>query len=170
MHRLVAALFAITAMSCAPQQDCSLYSGSFASYLMCRMAQRSEAEEQVTQRDVVQELTERAEGGEAQAQYFLGKYFEPIDPKKSWRWNCVAAMQGHRIAQSRMGWMYRWGTEPVPKDPVRAYMWYVLAANDEDARLVALREKFAQTLTPSQVIAGASRAEEWRPGSCEIPI
>ena len=146
-----------------------MYGGSFAAYLMCRMAQRSKTEKETTQENVVQELVQKAEAGDAQAQYLLGKYFEPTNAEESWRWNCMAAMQMHRMAQSRMGWMYRWGTELAPKDPVQAYMWYVLAATEEDTRFVNLRNQFARTLKPSQIVAGSARAEEWKPSACVPP-
>ncbi len=169
MRWFVPLLIALASMSCAPRQDCSAYGMSFVAYLMCRIAQGVETGQEVTQEDVVQDLTTRAERGDAQAQYLLGKYFEPTDPNESWRWNCMAAMQQYRIAQSRLGWMHRWGIEPVSKDLVRAYMWYVLAASDGDTRLVELRDDFAKDLTPGQTAAGVERAAEWRPDTCTTP-
>ena len=142
---------------------------SFVAYLMCRIAQGVERGQEVTQEDVVQDLMTRAERGDARAQYLLGKYFEPTDPNESWRWNCRAAMQQDRIAQSRMGWIYRWGIEPVSQDPVRAYMWYLLAASEGDTRLVELRDDFAKDLTPGQTAAGVERAAQWRPEVCKTP-
>ncbi len=136
---------------------------------MCRITQGVEKGQEVTRGEVVQDLMTRAEKGDAQAQYLLGKYFEPIDPNESWRWNCLAAMQQHRIAQSRMGWMHRWGIEPVSKDLVRAYMWYVLAASQRDSRLVELRDNFAKSLTPEQTAEGVEGAAKWQPEACETP-
>ena len=66
--------------------------------------------------------------------------------------------------------MYRWGTEPVSKDLVRAYMWYALAASDEDARLTGVRDEFAESLMPEQIAAGNELAAEWRPDVCEMPF
>ena len=170
MRRYLAVLVALASMSCARQQDCADYSWSFVNYLMCRIAQGAETGQKVTREDVVQDLKTRAEGGDPQAQYLLGRYLEPTDSNASWRWHCMAAMQQHRNAQSRLGWMHQWGIDPVSKDPVRAYLWYVLAASDGDPRLTGLRDDLAESLTPEQIASGDKRAAEWQPETCKRPV
>lgn len=170
MQRFAACLMALFSASCGPMEDCSALAGDIWAFSTCRMAQSAQRGVTLTRDDVVQDVKDKAEAGDPEAQYMLGKYFEPNDARESWLWNCRAAMQHHRTAQSRLGWMYRWGVEPVPKDPVYAYMWYALAASDEDPHLIGIRDKLADGLTPEQLAAGDDHAARWRPDACEMPV
>ena len=77
-------------------------------------------------------LRERAEQGDADAQFDLGLMNSkgegvPQDYKEAARWFRVAAEQGHPSAQFDLGLTYNVG-EAVPKDYIQAHMWYKLAA------------------------------------------
>lgn len=166
----MAVLVALSTVSCVPPQGCSSYSMDVGAYLGCRMAQSMQSGRKLTRDEVVQNLRHEAKAGDAEAQYMLGKHYEPNDSNESWLWNCRAAMQDFRMAQSRMGWMYRWGVEPASKDLVHAYMWYTLAASDEDPHLVELRDGFAESLASEQISEGDKRAAKWRRDTCEMPV
>jgi TPR repeat protein len=64
----------------------------------------------------------------------------------------LAAGFGYIPAQSAMGFCYKHGAG-VEKDLVRAYMWFAVAAHNEDLSAAAERDKIADRLTPEQLQA-----------------
>ncbi|MBN4048158.1 sel1 repeat family protein [bacterium AH-315-O15] len=88
-------------------------------------AQRTAAEVAATR--------QRAEQGDAVAQYTLGFMYEvgtgvPQDSVEAVRWYRLAADQGHASAQVNLGVMYRTG-QGVPEDDTEAVRWTRLAAD-----------------------------------------
>lgn len=80
---------------------------------------------------------ERADSGEATAQYNLGVMYElgkgvPQDPAEAVTWYRKSADQGLPAAQSAIGRMYLLGLG-VPKDATVALEWYRMAADNGDA-------------------------------------
>ena len=85
----------------------------------------------------VDEQRVRAEAGDAQAQFGLGRTYEygfinvPEDADvldaEAARWLRLAAEQGHADAQNYLGDRY-WTGEGVPQDYAEAVHWYRLAA------------------------------------------
>ena len=79
------------------------------------------------------------------------------------------AVQGNAKAQNVLGVMFRKG-EGVPKNPVRAHMWFSFAAKRGDAKATAeLREvsraMTAQEISQAEVMAQACEASGYR--QCE---
>jgi TPR repeat protein len=79
------------------------------------------------------------------------------------------AEQGNAKAQKVLGIMFRKG-EGVPKDPVRARMWYSLAAKRGDAGAKTGLREVSQTLTRQEIsradaMANACEASNYR--QCE---
>ena len=82
-------------------------------------------------------LRARAEAGDAEAQFSLGRTYEygfinvPEDADvldaEAARWFRLAAEQGHADAQNYLGDRY-WTGEGVPQDYAEAVHWYRLAA------------------------------------------
>ena len=77
-------------------------------------------------------LAERAEQGDADAQFRLGVMYDigqgvPQDEAKAAAWYKKAAEQGDADAQLNLGLMYDNG-RGVPQDEVRAVAWYRKAA------------------------------------------
>jgi len=76
------------------------------------------------------------------------------------------ADQGHAIAQSTLGYMYKIG-QGVPQDYVQAHKWYNLAASKLTGRLRAsatkLRDRVATKMTPAQIKEAQRLAREWQP-------
>jgi len=100
----------------------------------------------------------KAEQGDAEAQYSLGKIYgswitdeAPPDEQEAFKWYQLSADQGHVLAQYRLGDMYAHGTAFVPQDNVQAYMWYELVASSDAGD--ALFEQWEQ----EQLIARGGR-------------
>ena len=83
------------------------------------------------------DLRARAEAGEAQAQFTLGRRYSayesgPQDAAEAVRWYRLAAEQGEAIAQNILGFAYSNG-RGVPQDDAEAIRWYRLAAEQGEA-------------------------------------
>lgn len=77
-------------------------------------------------------LLERAQAGDAEAQFELGvRYYYgdgvPEDEEEAAKWTRLAAEQGHAGAQNNLGLMYFYG-EGVRQDREKAVYWYCKAA------------------------------------------
>lgn len=78
-------------------------------------------------------LLPRAESGDAEAQYLLGRlyYYDeqgvPRDYRLSFRWFRLAALQGHAAAEYKLGGMYFSG-RGVARDDNQTVHWWRLAA------------------------------------------
>ena len=82
------------------------------------------------------EIHARAEQGDAEAQYNLGRIYangEGVPPNvvEAVRWFRLGAAQGHADAQNGLGVMYANG-RGVPQDDAEALRWYRLAADQGD--------------------------------------
>ena len=85
------------------------------------------------------ELSAKAEGGDAKAQYNLGMMYHngggkahPRDYEEAMKWLRLAADQGNVEAEDRVGLMYYLG-EGVRQDYAEAVRWYKTAANKGNA-------------------------------------
>jgi TonB family protein len=101
-----------------------------------------------------------AEQGSARAQNNLGVLYEngkgvPEDVVEAVRWYRLAAEQGYAGAQNNLGLIYAIGRGGVRQDPLRAYMWFSLAAGSlsgEVGKTVSqTRDVFAAAMTPQQI-------------------
>ena len=84
----------------------------------------------------LQTLQQKAENGDAEAQYTLGYMYEygegvPQDCEQAALWYRKAAEQGHAYAQCNLGYLYETG-EGVPQDYEQAVLWYRKAAEQGD--------------------------------------
>ena len=103
----------------------------------------------------------RAERGEVEAQLFLG-HLETMRGRygAAARWYQRAAAKGNVTAQTLLASQYLIG-RGVEADPVRAFAWYVLAANRGHANAVRAREATAMQMTAEEVAAASRLAEDW---------
>lgn len=108
-----------------------------------------------------------AEQGNARAQNNLGVMYEngkgvAEDVNEAVRWYRLAAAQGYSGAQYDLGLAYAIGRGGVRRDPVRAYMWFSLAAQslsgDTGALVAQTRDVFAGAMTRAQIDAAAELA------------
>lgn len=68
-----------------------------------------------------------------------------------------AAVLGFPFSQNNLARLYETGLG-VPKDPVVAHVWYLLAAASGDAVLVSNRDRSAEQLLPDQVVSAEALA------------
>ncbi|MHC8510415.1 MAG: SEL1-like repeat protein [Rhodospirillales bacterium] len=91
------------------------------------------------------ELREAAKGGDAEAQYRLGRmhvqgYGVTESAVAAVKWFRAAAEQGHAGAEYELGVLYTEGAEGVPKDSAEAVKWFGAAAEQgHEEALNALR-------------------------------
>lgn len=69
-----------------------------------------------------------------------------------------SAVLGFPLSQNNLARLYETG-RGVPKDPVVAHVWYLLAAASGDAMLVANRERSARELLPDQIASAEKLAK-----------
>lgn len=85
--------------------------------------------------DAMRWYKQAAEGGAANAQFFLGRMYETgqsrkRDPALAATWYRRAAAQGHRLARYRLGQMYLTGTG-VGQSYTLAAKWFEMAARQD---------------------------------------
>ncbi len=111
---------------------------------------------------------EKAEAGDAQAQYELGIYYQyglgvPRDLAQSAKWYAKSANQGLPDAQISLGAMHEYG-RGVPQDDVTADMWYFIAANSNADGAAASRARPEKKITARKKAEARKRTTEWKPG------
>lgn len=77
------------------------------------------------------ETIQRAESGDAAAQFKLAEHYlitEPDNPERMLGWLRESARRGYSLAQTSLGVLYLNG-DGVPLDQVEAYAWFTLAAD-----------------------------------------
>ena len=155
----------------ALSQGCSTTSGSRGAATI-----NSEWEQEARRRER-DEILARAEQGDAEAQFQL--YTRDKPDGKSLTWLCLAANQGHTLAQEELGDLHvlnlgqAWREAGLVKlDRVRAYMWHSLAAANSDGRAgyrprpLYIRDNLADQMSPAQIAEAERLAAEWKPGDC----
>jgi len=107
------------------------------------------------------ELLQKAELGDAEAQYGLGLLYEggngvDRDPVRGIAWYRKAAEQGHPEAQFLLAQGYALG-QGVPQDHAEAYVWFSLAAGNGDTSAPHFLDESAALLTPEALEAAKQR-------------
>lgn len=102
-----------------------------------------------------QRTREKAERGEAAAQYELGEYYYEgrvvaQDYGEAYRWFCQAAEQRHAKAQANAGMMCFLG-RGVERNLGQAHRWLRLAAAQGDEAAIKAFEKVRQKMTPEEL-------------------
>ena len=81
-----------------------------------------------SQEETLEVLLEKAESGNADYQYKLGKYYLNINESSiGFPWFQRAALQNHKVGMYFTGWCYYYG-EGVKKDLRKAYYWFTKCA------------------------------------------
>lgn len=91
----------------------------------------------------------------------------PQNDAEGAKWNLYAAERGDAERgddryQYRIGLMYEEG-RGVPRDYVRAYMWYSLAVTNGWEGGAHRRDQIAEKMTPDQIAEAQRLAKEWKP-------
>ncbi len=135
--------------------------------LLCRVGRHGKAPTAKSPKS----LRERAERGDAVAQFLLGVRYDlgqgvVQDVAEAAHWYRKAAAQGYAPAQVALGLMYALGGG-ITQDYVEAHLWINLAAShasgSRQKRYTDLREAFAGVMTPAQIAEAQRRAEDWKP-------
>lgn len=103
--------------------------------------------------------------GNAEAQFYLGSFYllPHKDITEGVKWLRLSAEQGNQDAQWLLGKAYLQGDKELPRDPVQAEMWLLLAAKGNlEFYQNALRAAEGQ-MTPDQIAKGKALAEAWKP-------
>jgi len=141
--------------------------------LLCRVGRERKAPTAKSPKS----LRERAERGDAIAQFLLGAKYDlgqgvVQDVAEAVRWYRKAAGQGYAPAQVALGLMYALGGG-ITQDCVEAHLWISLAVSrasgSRQQRYADLREAFAGVMTPAQIAEAQRRAREWKPTTRERP-
>jgi len=116
-------------------------------------------------------LRERAEKGDAEAQFNLAKNYEAgrgglkKDYAEAERWYLRAAEQGDPFAQASVAILFRFG-KGVAQDYVEAYRWFYLAASrttgSDQESILELRDSTAARMTAAQLAEALRLAREWK--------
>ena len=81
---------------------------------------------------------------------------------------CNSADSGDTNAQYKLGLYFDYGIEGLPKDQMRAYVWYEIAAASGSHMTSASRAKQLQSvLSEEQVLQAKQLIRDWIPGWCE---
>ncbi len=110
----------------------------------------------------VEEMTAKAESGDAKAQCSLGVWyhfglFVTKDFEQAMKWYRRASEQGNANAQFGLGVLYARG-QGVDKDEVEACKWFVLSAIQGNKEAVPERERLTNQLSPAQFREAKKRA------------
>ena len=73
----------------------------------------------------------------------------------------LAAEQGHRVAQIQLGLFYETG-QGVPRDRVRALMWYRLSAEGGHSPAAPARDRLERALGSARSARSKQMAAEWQ--------
>jgi len=86
------------------------------------------ADNRLDLKQMLDNVTARAEAGDAEAQYLNGTLYGADGAKQAAQWFLRAAQQGHAKAQARIGVAYDVG-DGVARDQAEALIWLTRAAN-----------------------------------------
>ncbi len=123
-------------------------------------------------------LEKWAEGGDVYAQYDLARSYccrqleGELDAKKSLKWHCAAAKNGHSKAQLYLGKLYQ-GLEglrgvEIEQDLARAQMWYTLASRRGLADGSTHQKNLAEELGAGQKETVAGLLAVWKTVPCGV--
>ena len=93
------------------------------------------------------------------AEVLAQRYYDGKSYRRAAQCWLLAAKQGSRSAQSRLGALQVVGLG-LPKDRVQAYAWLNLAASAGDPEVIALRDNLAEQLEPGQLAFGEALSRE----------
>jgi len=93
--------------------------------------------------------------------------------KESFKWYCIAAKNGYAKAQVEMGKFYEnirklQGVE-IPKDDIKAIMWYGLAARRVNDEARKKRDRLRDVITNKEIRAANKMASNIKNFNCQHP-
>lgn len=97
-------------------------------------------------------MLEKAESGNADYQYKLGKYYLNINESSiGFPWFQRAALQNHKVGMYFTGWCYYYG-EGVKKDLRKAYYWFTKCAQKGDSQAKKMVKSIKNQINVDDII------------------
>ena len=109
------------------------------------------------------ETVQRAEAGDAAAQFKLAEYHlmaEPDDRTPMLRWLRESARRGYSLAQTSLGVLYLNG-DGVPLDRAEAYAWFTLAADQGESSALEAEAALSVELSDEELTRAKERATRY---------
>ena len=101
-------------------------------------------------------------GGDPDSQYQMGLLFDTEgNHSESIKWFEMAARQGHAAARFRLGIFYAIG-QGVERDPVKAHMWFSLAADDDYPQAAEFAADMEKNLSAEQLRQSTDLSQKFR--------
>ncbi len=108
-----------------------------------------------SQEETLEVLLEKAESGNADYQYKLGKYYLNINESSiGFPWFQRAALQNHKVGMYFTGWCYYYG-EGVKKDLRKAYYWFTKCAQKGDSQAKKMVKSIKNQINVDDIIFAA---------------
>lgn len=105
-----------------------------------------------SQEETLEVLLEKAESGNADYQYKLGKYYLNINESSiGFPWFQRAALQNHKVGMYFTGWCYYYG-EGVKKDLCKAYYWFTKCAQKGDSQAKKMVKSIKNQINVDDII------------------
>lgn len=105
-----------------------------------------------SQEETLEVLLEKAESGNADYQYKLGKYYLNINASSiGFPWFQRAALQNHKVGMYFTGWCYYYG-EGVKKDLRKAYYWFTKCAQKGDSQAKKMVKSIKNQINVDDII------------------
>lgn len=105
-----------------------------------------------SQEETLEVLLEKAESGNADYQYKLGKYYLNINECSiGFPWFQRAALQNHKVGMYFTGWCYYYG-EGVKKDLRKAYYWFTKCAQKGDSQAKKMVKSIKNQINVDDII------------------
>lgn len=105
-----------------------------------------------SQEETLEVLLEKAESGNADYQYKLGRYYLNINESSiGFPWFQRAALQNHKVGMYFTGWCYYYG-EGVKKDLRKAYYWFTKCAQKGDSQAKKMVKSIKNQINVDDII------------------
>lgn len=105
-----------------------------------------------SQEETLEVLLEKAESGNADYQYKLGKYYLNINESSiGFPWFQRAALQNHKVGMYFTGWCYYYG-EGVKKNLRKAYYWFTKCAQKGDSQAKKMVKSIKNQINVDDII------------------
>jgi len=120
-------------------------------------------------------LADRADRGDVEANYTLGRLFSAKERRDAEHWMCQAANKGHAKALLQMGHWYNedraredlWPYIDIAPDNRDAWVYYSLAARRGEVIGDTYRETLVESgMSEQQLRAAEQRLAAWKPVTC----
>lgn len=105
-----------------------------------------------SQEETLEVLLEKAESGNADYQYKLGRFYLNINESSiGFPWFQRAALQNHKVGMYFTGWCYYYG-EGVKKDLRKAYYWFTKCAQKGDSQAKKMVKSIKNQINVDDII------------------